>query len=382
MADTEVPLVPEAKLAEAQALWEFALFYVALAAAARTMQGAGAAGSAAASGLRASQLLARAYYRLIRGAWTGYTIADRGDEEGDSTSLRELYSDFETLAYRAIPESRHDDIRKRVRIAGSNYEDAKSDLEDERDVNLESDEPRYSDDPDLVEAGEEFSPEDGDDYAADLTDDRDWPDSEDIAIERLEAAEKHLADVEAAEKEELKKLDDRIKAIDKEMRAEARKKAKAAQAKRLKAAQARGKRAAAAMKAAQAGARNEIVSLQTRDDRALGFVSVPHSPQPCAWCLLLASRGTWFYSQAFASGTSSEIWHENCNCSLEPIFNRDYYFSSPTFEKNRAARAIWDKTAKGRGKSSLKVWRSEIRKLYKGGASFEENIRSYRSGKN
>ena len=365
------PKVPKAKLAEAQALWEIAMMYIALSAAARTMKGgtSTAATTAAASGFRAGQLLARAYYRLLRAAWTGYTIADRTDQPGDETSLRELYSDFETLAYRAVPKSKRADVKRRVRVAGSNYEDALRDLY-EYEADLETEDERYDDDPELVEAGEEFTPEDGDDYAADLTEDRDWSDERDILVEELEEAERHLADVEQAEAEELKRLEEQLAKVEREQRRLAK---KAKQAAKLQAAKARGRRAGAAMKAAQQGARTEVVMLTQSDKRSRGFVSVPRGTNPCYWCVMLASRGAMSYKTRPAPASVSGQWHDNCNCAIEPIFDLDHYFTSPLFALNRNAHKLWEELKKAGGDwANPKTWRSHFDNGYRNGKTFQE----------
>src|SRR5690625_2994625 len=53
----------------------------------------------AAAGYRAARLLARAYYRLGRAVWSGFTIPGRGQGAGELVTLLELYQDFETLAF-------------------------------------------------------------------------------------------------------------------------------------------------------------------------------------------------------------------------------------------------------------------------------------------
>lgn len=379
------PLVPESKLDEARALWEISLLYIAMAAAARTISGGSqAAGGAAAGGYRASQLLAHAYYRLIRAAWTGFTIADRGDTDGDTTSMRELYSDFETLAYRAIPRGQHEDVRRRVRIAGSNYQDALEGLLDDHEVDLDTDDERYSDDPDLIEAGEEFTPEDGDDYAADLTEDRDWDDEESIAVEALEDAERLLDDLEDAERLELKRLQERVSEIDRYQAKLAKKIEEAERKRRLKiqAAKDRGKRAGAAMKAAQQGGRTAVATIAAHDGRAIGWVSVPRGSNPCYWCMMLASRGLMLYRSDMGATAYSDLWHDNCKCVTEPVFSRDHYFTSPTFARNRLAYKLWGdfaggRNSKGRGNNSVNMasWRSYFDTRYRQGRTYGDIAR-------
>lgn len=380
------PLIPASKLDEARALWEISLLYIALSAAARTISGGTAvAGPAAAGGFRASQLLAQAYYRLIRAAWTGHTVAYRGDAPGSRTSFRELYSDFETLAYRAIPGSRLEDTRRRVRVAGSNYEDALRGLFDEHEADLSTDDERYSDDPDLIEAGKEFTPADGDDYAADLTQDRDWSDEEDILVEAIDDADRMLDQLEEAERAELAALQERLAEVD-QYEAKIAKRIEAEERKarlRRQAAKDRGKRAGAAMKAAQQGARTAVATIAAHDERAMGWVSVPRGDQPCYWCMMLASRGLMLYKSDMGATSYSDLWHDNCKCVTEPVFSRDHYFTSDTFARNRLAYNIWTdfaggRDSNGRGKHSVNMteWRSYFDTQYRKGGTFADISRA------
>lgn len=367
-------LVPESKLAEARALWEIASLYIALAAAARTISGGSqSAGSAAAGGYRASKLLAEAYYRLLRATWTGYTLSGQGREAGDTTSLRVLYSEFEERAYRAIPKSRHADTRERVRRAGANYEDALRGLLEEHEVDLDSDDERYSDDPDLVEANEELDPEDDGDEDSPLTEDRDWSDDEDIEVEDLEDPKRLLKEIEDAEAEELKKLKERVRAVDAYEREQAKLAKKRQMAARRQAAKDRGKRAGAAMKAAQQGGRTQIATIAAFDKRAVGWVSVPRGDKPCYWCMMLASRGLMLYRSDMGARTYSDLWHDNCKCVTEPVFSRDHYFTSPTFERNRMAYKLWDDfTNKRKKRIDMKAWRSYFDTAYRKGKKFSD----------
>lgn len=382
MAEQPKPLAPAEKVAEAQALWEIALLYIAMSAAAQTMSGVGgSAANVAAGGAQAGRLLARAYYRLMRAIFTGYTFADRDNDVDGKTSLKSLYSDFETLAYRSIPKSKHADVKRRVKQAPSDYEAALEDILPER----VDEEPAYSDDTELAQTGQAVTKEDGDDYAAEETDDDDWDDEERIIVERLEAAEQHLRDVEAAEKQELKDLDARIKEIEKrerDTRREELKQAKRRQLSRRKAKERRSaeraRRAGAVMKAAQQGARTEVRTLAESDPRAIGYVRVPHSANPCGWCLMLASRGIILYK---SKQNALNAWHDNCHCTAEPVFSKDYYYTSPTFAKNRALAMMWKDIARGKGAKGVTAWRSHFRGEFANGKNLtgvlRENARAH-----
>lgn len=385
MANDADPRVPSEKIAEARALWSIALHYIGFSAAASVYTG-NAPATVAGNGFRAAQLLARAYFRLVRAIWTGSTIADRTDTPGGYTSFRELYSDFETLAYRSIPRSRHREVRQRVVRAAHNQAAAFKDL-----FPMDEDEDTIFDfvdgDRELAENNSEFSPQDGDDYAADLTDDRDWGDEKDIAVERLEQAEQHLRDVEEQERAMKAELEQRIKHFeklqeqyDKQARkaereaGEAETRRRYRQRKDAKAlSKRRAKSAGAAIKAVEQGARSEIASLTTKDKRSKGYVRVIRSPRPCGFCLMLASRG--ISGGAYRSAaTALAFWHENCMCEAEPIFSIDQYFKDPAFANNRALFKMWKDIVGNRGRGGFNDWRTHFRQKIDAGQDFSEII--------
>lgn len=340
------PKVPPEKVAEARTLWEIALRYIGLSAASRAYAGEPTQ-QAAASGYRAAQLLARAYYRLARAMWTGATIADRTDPPGRKTSLKALYSDFETLAYRSIPKSKHQVVRERVAMSGNaRPEEVVKDIlpSTEKDADLGSfvAENRGI----LVPSGKEFSESDGGDYAAEETSDPDWSDLKDILVEALSGARKHLEAVQAEEEDAYTELARKHRERAKKLREErAHEEAEDRERDKRERAESEEERrrfeaslAGEVLKTAHAGARAEISSVVQNDDRAVGFVRRIHSPYPCAFCMMLASRGIVLYR---SKKTALAFWHPNCQCTAEPVFSYAQYYSDPAFEQNRALYYLW-----------------------------------------
>lgn len=64
-------------------------------------------------------------------------------------------------------------------------------------------------------------------------------------------------------------------------------------------------------------ARDSIVLNAARDPAKPGWARVP-SPGACAWCRLLASRGTIYSSRKTAGGTGQ--YHDDCRCQMIPVF--------------------------------------------------------------
>lgn len=358
-------------MAEARALWEIALIYIALGAAARTITSTGSPQQIAAAGYLASQVLARAYWRLMRAVWTGFTIEGRDRGSGEMTSLLELYQDFETLAFASIPASKHADARQRMAQAAAGDDTALDGLvPDLADDAVPED--RFPLD-DVI--GDQIVDED---FEAGGNREEGWSEARDIIVEALEAARDEQAEMEEA----LRGMEGRLvelRKVERKREQDAAKKAKPGSSGRgrqetaaSRRSKARAERAGATMKAAQSGARDTINTLANTDPRALGWVRVPHHPTPCGWCLMLASRGIILYKSA-ASARSA--WHENCHCTAEPVFSRDHYFTSPQFAKNRALHVIWRRTGFGKGQQGERDFRNHFRQRYANGVNLHTILR-------
>lgn len=355
--------VPPSKMAEARTLWEIALVYLALGAAARVITSAGSPQQVASSGYLAAQLLAEAYYRLVRAAWTGFTLAHRGrgTGSGELLSMMELYEQFETLAFAAIPRSKHADTRSRMAAAARGVEDPLEGIVPEGDL----------DDPaDRFPLDADGNPISDRDYRVRRTDERGWSIIRDIVVEEIDEDDEDdpLREVIAELEKRLKESRDRERDRERE---DARKERAARRAQQDDAARRRSKarteRASSTMKAVQSGARDIVNRLASRDERCAGWVRVPHHPTPCGWCLMLASRGIILYRSAT---TARAAWHENCHCTAEPVFSRDDYFTSPQFARNRALYMMWKDHGFGRGRQGERDFRNYFLRGYTRGHSF------------
>jgi len=60
--------------------------------------------------------------------------------------------------------------------------------------------------------------------------------------------------------------------------------------------------------------RNTIIQNADRDSVAVRYARIPMGPDPCAFCVMQASRGFVFKSD------SMNEWHDNCKCVLTPSF--------------------------------------------------------------
>jgi hypothetical protein len=86
----------------------------------------------------------------------------------------------------------------------------------------------------------------------------------------------------------------------------------------------------AASRHALNGGREVVMSAHEHDHLALGFARLT-GPKPCAFCVMLASRGPVLYtSRAAALRTTTRSkrgeghdYHDNCMCTAEPVFFRD-----------------------------------------------------------
>ena len=381
----EDPRVSEAKLAEARALWEIALIYIALGVAARVLTSTGSPQGMAAAGYRAARLLARAYYRLVRAVWSGFTIPGRGQGAGELVTLLELYQDFETLAFAAIPTSKHADTRRRMALAARNDDSALEGVVPEpEDDSLPED--RFPVDKELLERADDLIEDD--DFEVDDLGDDDWPDRREIIVEEIENFREEASESEKNAREALRELEKRMRELreqerkrerelarrlrEREREREQERKRSREQEAAIARSKSRAERAAAAMKVAQAGARDTMNTLARTDGRAIGWVRVPHHHSPCGWCLMLASRGIILYRSAAAARAA---WHENCHCTAEPVFSRDHNFNSPQFARNRALHKMWGDIAAGKGRAGVRAWRNYFNRYWARGKNLTTVLR-------
>lgn len=121
------------------------------------------------------------------------------------------------------------------------------------------------------------------------------------------------------------------------------------------------KLAAAAMRHAQAGGRQTIHDNAERDEVALGWVRVTKA-DPCAFCAMLASRGLRYrafkegsfdLSNANFTGDGDAKVHDNCGCSLKPV----YADNDPLVARTQKFADMWTLWGAGGGDSALRFRR-------------------------
>ncbi|MFY1688171.1 hypothetical protein [Plantactinospora sp. WMMB782] len=262
---------------------------------------------------RRAHRLAVAYYRLIRALRTGRTV---GPEDG-TTTLGELRGDF-------------------ARLAGPL--------------------------PDRLRAGAGLNP--GAPGGSDV-----------IPVERLDGwesdDERQERDAEDEAREALTNLGLRnlrwkLRDVDRDSPAEKR------DADREEAHRKAGRRqAAASERIALNGGRGKVWDLAGKDKRVLGYIRVSQTGTPCSWCAMLISRGPVYRSRESGSvlsagsrsvrkGTYEEgdLYHDNCKCTVEPVYSREQYKEGSLYALNREYEELWPKVTKGlSGKAARRAWR-------------------------
>lgn len=108
------------------------------------------------------------------------------------------------------------------------------------------------------------------------------------------------------------------------------------------------------------GARDQIISAAQSDRRTIGWVRVT-SLQPCYFCSALASRGPVYQGDSFDEsdprfeGAGQHKVHDNCSCSLRPVYSRSY---DEWPELSQRYEQQWKDLGQSLGRSpSLKDWR-------------------------
>jgi hypothetical protein len=118
---------------------------------------------------------------------------------------------------------------------------------------------------------------------------------------------------------------------------------------------------AATVRHAQAGGRQTIYTASGQDRVALGWVRVTRA-KPCHFCAMLASRGLQY--RAFKEGAfdlSNDRFtgdgdakvHDDCGCSLKPVFTED----DPVVSKNQVFVDLWERWGAGGGDAMVRFRR-------------------------
>lgn len=108
--------------------------------------------------------------------------------------------------------------------------------------------------------------------------------------------------------------------------------------------------AAAAEKMVADVGRNELIEAIEADNKARGWARVTR-PGACAFCLLMATRGAVYKDQGAAGrdanskfvGAGNFKFHNNCHCTIQPLFGRIY---EPP-EHIREAKKLYRDATKG-----------------------------------
>ncbi|MDX3525083.1 hypothetical protein P1P75_01085 [Streptomyces sp. ID05-39B] len=292
---------------------------------------------------RQSRDLARAYYRLARALRTGTTVADPYHPEPTYITLDVLRREFAELA--GSPESPQE---------GPTGDDPAST-------------PDSSSSAATSQAGE------ADEEALDASAQAEEDELDRILVEEIEGLREAEERIEREAEEELrtvlealgpanlqKKVDiiDSARSADEVdgLREEAHRQAGAQQA-------------AAAERVAMNGGRSTVWNHTQRDRRALGYIRLSRTGTPCGWCAMLISRGPVYRSSASAEYADGDKYHDNCHCYAEPVFSREQYSSSSTYELNRRYEELWPKVTRGlSGKAAVSAWRRFIRQEQKAAA--------------
>lgn len=119
--------------------------------------------------------------------------------------------------------------------------------------------------------------------------------------------------------------------------------------------------AAATLRHTQAGSRQTVYDNAERDRVALGYVRVTRT-DPCWFCAMLASRGLRYRaftegsfdaSDARFSGDGDAKVHDNCGCSLKPV----YADNDPLVARTERFADLWSEWGAGGGDAALRFRR-------------------------
>lgn len=113
------------------------------------------------------------------------------------------------------------------------------------------------------------------------------------------------------------------------------------------------------------GQRDAVDKMRAADRVAIGYQRVVRSATPCAFCIMLASRGPAYHStesaervvQASAKRAVGEPYHDNCRCTSKPSYSE----TEPWAGDNLSFRIDWQKYTEGLDrKDALKRFRRYI----------------------
>lgn len=292
---------------------------------------------------RMSRDLVFAYYRLARALRTGTTIADPYDPLKNNPTLNDLRREFASMV---------DDVQ--IMSAPARQEQAKRAEQRVETV-------RQAGAPEEPEAPEADEPVDTEDDDADELDR--------LLAEEIEGLRELEDELERAAEEEARIALEALgpKSLAKRMAADPK---NAEEAHR----KAGARQASAAERIVLNGARATQWGIAGRDRRVIGYARVSRTGTPCGFCAMLISRGFTpksglYRSQRTAGGINlgygdsyddGDLYHDNCHCYAEPIFE-EQQMESDQFALNRLYAQQWPTVTKGLGgKDALNAWRRFI----------------------
>ena len=109
------------------------------------------------------------------------------------------------------------------------------------------------------------------------------------------------------------------------------------------------------------GGRSVVGAAVQDDDEAIGWARVTDA-DPCPWCLMMASRGAIYHSEASAGGAKNSQfigdgnfkWHDHCGCMAVPVFDLD----DPHLKHADDLYDEWVKVTAGySGQDAVNAWR-------------------------
>lgn len=116
----------------------------------------------------------------------------------------------------------------------------------------------------------------------------------------------------------------------------------------------------AAARQVRVGERQTLLRAVAADSVMKGWIRVTDA-DPCAFCAMLASRGPVYKRGSFSrkdprfTGPGTAKVHDNCGCSIEPVYSTDTGWPG----QNKELQRLWNRHIRGRysGKDALNAWR-------------------------
>jgi hypothetical protein len=105
----------------------------------------------------------------------------------------------------------------------------------------------------------------------------------------------------------------------------------------------------------QQPARDTIINNAAKDSHRTGFARKPLGASPCSFCLMLASRGAVYHSEALAG--QGNHWHDDCHCKVIPVADPEFVPEEAhalSLEFDEATRGIHGEKAK------QTAWRAHV----------------------